>query len=144
MTGAGEVEGPDETEHQFAFQVLERPNGADRGLLSYSNRDGNERRRRRGDRFESTSVTSVAFADTPGIRPSRRRNPSIDTVVFSGVGKWNGSGGYTFEARATDQGEPGRNRDTMSLTIKDSVGHVVATFTGTLDSGNVESSRVGH
>jgi hypothetical protein len=63
-------------------------------------------------------------------------------VVFSGAGKWNGKAGYTFEVRASDRGEPGRQRDTFSLVVKDSRGGVVANVSGTIASGNIQSTRV--
>lgn len=61
----------------------------------------------------------------------------MDSVAFTGAGKWNGKSGYTFDLRATDQGEPGRNRDTFWLIVKDSRGTIVASVSGKLDSGNI-------
>ena len=66
----------------------------------------------------------------------------MDTVAFSGTGKWNGRSGYTFEVVATDRGEPGRHRDTFSIVVKDSRDNVVARVDGTLDGGNIESTRL--
>jgi hypothetical protein len=96
------------------------------------------------NRFESTSITSVIFSDDPAFMPGRPggHRPTIDSVAIYGSGKWNGRSGYTFEARATDQGEPGRHRDTFSIVIKDSHGVIVGTVNGDLDGGNIQSTRL--
>jgi hypothetical protein len=68
----------------------------------------------------------------------------VDTVTFSGTGLWNRRPGYTFDARATDAGEPGRGRDVFAITVRDAGGHVVASVNATISSGNVESLRIRH
>ena len=73
---------------------------------------------------------------------SGKRLPAVDTVVFKGLGKWNGRRGYAFEATATDRGEPGRGRDTFAIVVKNPNGVVVAQVNGTLDGGNIESTRL--
>ena len=50
--------------------------------------------------------------------------------------------GYSFEVLATDQGEPGRHRDTFSLIVRDPSGNVVGNVNGTLDGGNIQSTRL--
>jgi hypothetical protein len=50
--------------------------------------------------------------------------------------------GYTFEARASDEGEPGRGRDRFAITIRDSLGIVVADVDGVLSDGNIQSERL--
>ena len=96
------------------------------------------------DRFEATAITGAVFSDDPAFRPdhSHDRRPATDSVVFVGVGKWNGRSGYTFEAHATDQGEPGRRHDTFALVVKDSHGVVVGSVDGELDGGNIQSTRL--
>jgi hypothetical protein len=94
------------------------------------------------NRFEATSITSVVFADDPAFRPDRGVRPVVDTVRFSGSGRWNGRPGYSFEVVATDHGEPGRGRDTLALIVKDSSDNVVATISGSLDGGNIQSTRL--
>jgi hypothetical protein len=93
--------------------------------------------------FEAMSVTSVVFSDDPAFQPGLGPRPTIDTVRFSGAGKWNGRAGYTFEAVATDQGEPGRRRDTFSLIVRDGAGNVVVNVNGSLGGGNIQSTRLG-
>jgi hypothetical protein len=66
----------------------------------------------------------------------------VDTVEFVGAGQWNGAPGYTFEVRASDAGEPGPNRDTFAITIKDPKGVIVITASGALAGGNIQSQRV--
>ena len=61
----------------------------------------------RGGHFTSTDIQSVAFIDDPGIQPGRSPKTVVDTVTITGTGRWNGRRGYTFEAVATDRGEPG-------------------------------------
>ena len=162
MFGIGRID-EGRTHHHFVFRVSQR-NSREYASLEYwsidsrncdddNDRDGDgdgDRDRDYGRdhrnpirRFESTSVTSVTFTDDPAFKPgSGRREPTIDSVVFTGVGKWNGKSGYTFEARATDQGEPGRQRDTFSLVVKDSRGAVVASLSDRLAAGNVQSTRL--
>ena len=72
----------------------------------------------------------------------RRPKPTVDTAVFSGEGLWNGAAGYTFEARASDEGEPGRGRDTFAITIRDVNGQMVADVRGPLAAGNIQSHRL--
>jgi hypothetical protein len=89
--------------------------------------------RKAKNRFESSVVSSVEFGprDTKG-----------GSVTFTGAGSFNGKSGFTFEARATDKGEPGRGRDTFTLVIKDTKGKVVLDASGTLDHGNVQLTHM--
>jgi hypothetical protein len=93
--------------------------------------------------FEATSVDVVIFSDDPAFRPgSGVQQPTVDTVRFSGKGRFNGRSGFTFEVVAADQGEPGRQRDTFSLTVKDPSGNAVVNVNGRLDGGNIQSTRL--
>jgi hypothetical protein len=97
----------------------------------------------RPDHFEATSIEAVIFSDDPAFEPGEgRRRPRVDTARFWGAGRFNGRSGYTFEAIATDRGEPGRHRDTLSLVIRDPKGNVVVNVSGTLDGGNIQSTRL--
>ena len=95
--------------------------------------------------FQATAITSVTFSDDPAFPPGSKngkRKPTVDTVTIVGKGKWNGKAGYTFEAHATDQGEPGRHRDTFAIVVKDAHGVVVASVTDELGGGNIQSTRL--
>jgi hypothetical protein len=154
--------------HHFAFRVIES-NDREYGRLEYwvseprfCARDDHgydlDRSRNGGDdrdygrphlkasgHFEATSIASIVFSNDPAFRPGRGTRPglpSVDTVSFAGSGKWNGKWGYSFVATATDRGEPGRGRDTFSLVIRDTAGNIVAELTGTLDAGNIQSTRL--
>jgi hypothetical protein len=97
--------------------------------------------------LDSAVITAVNFSDDPGFSPDKDKKnkapkPTVDTVQIIGTGRWNGKAGYTFVLNATDQGEPGRNRDTFSIVVKDARGTIVATVSDTLDGGNIQSTRL--
>ena len=95
------------------------------------------------DVFKSDDIGSIQFSDDPAFRPgSRKKEPTMDFVDVTGTGTWNGASGYTFSASASDRGEPGKNLDTFAITVKNSVGAVVAAFNGTLSGGNIQSRRL--
>lgn len=113
------------------------------GRFGDQDRDYGRDRRKPISQFEATSLTSVVFSNDPGFKPGRRvAAPRVDSVSFSGTGRWNGKAGYQFTVTATDQGEPGKRRDTFSLVIKDSAGRVVASVEGDIDRGNIQSTRL--
>jgi hypothetical protein len=126
--------------HHFEFEVTKRSPGHVHGSLHY--RMQTEHGAHHHGRFVSTSVTSAIFSDDPTIRPSRRSQPSVDTVVMSGAGRWNGMPGYTFVMTAKDAGEPGRGRDSFTLTITSPSGETVLTVSGVLAGGNIQSLPV--
>lgn len=135
---------------EFIFEVRERASG-ERGKLSlkvgYGDKKGKSNKKdqkRKDDRFRSTAVTFVAFSDDPTIRPGRTRRAQVDTVRFQGTGEWNGQAGYTFEVTATDQGEPGRHHEEVTIVIRDSTGQIVAEVAGEPVDGNVQSTRIPH
>jgi len=127
--------------HAIAFAVRERSSGADAGTLRYETLT-KLRGRDTVDRFESTLVTSVSFFDVPGVSPGKRPPSGIDTVLFSGLGTWNGRRGYTFEVIAKDGGEPGRGVDAVAVTVRDGAGAIVASIDGTITAGNIASLRM--
>ena len=67
--------------------------------------------RGRPDRYLAATVTEVVMSDAPGYTPGRNSRTGIDSVVFAGVGSWDGVAGYRFEIAASDRGEPGRGED---------------------------------
>ncbi len=120
--------------YQFALRVIGESNGDDRGRVRLTIPGARE-----SVSFESTGIDAVAFSDDPLIAASRGRRPTFDAVQFSGTGKWRRASGYTFAVAAADAGEPGRGRDTFTMTVRDARGVVVATVTGAIASGNIES-----
>ena len=95
--------------------------------------------------FQSTSIDTVIFIDDPSFTPGRSfwdRKPTSDTVQFSGTGTWNGRSGYTFDAIASDRGEPGGRRDTFAIIVKDTQGREVVRIDDTLSRGNIQSSSL--
>lgn len=133
MSGAGVV-GTDATGVDFAFDV--RESGAERGHIVATVRQG-----RSSALLISLRVDTVFFANDGGFTPGPRPASGIDSVVFSGQARFNGSTGYTYEARATDRGEPGRN-DTFALIVRDATGVEVVNVSGRLAAGNIQSRRV--
>ncbi|HZT76131.1 MAG TPA: DNA/RNA non-specific endonuclease [Vicinamibacterales bacterium] len=123
------------------FGVQEGASGADLGALLYTVRTS-QRGPGQLDTFTSTTVTNVAFFNVPGVSPGHKPASGVDTVSFSGVGRWNGRSGYSFDAVAVDAGEPGRGRDTFAITIRDASGHVVSTANATITDGNIQSLRM--
>ena len=101
-------------------------------------------RTKRDDRFESRSVDFISFSDDPTIRPGHSHRPQVDTVLFSGVGEWNGHRGYRYEVFAQDSHDERRHRESIRVTIWDSNGAVVASFDGELDGGSIRSVRIRH
>ena len=152
MSGEGVVLGGANRYH-FEFQIRENAAG-ERGRfeleVKYAKRTvldkhGKPKREEPEDgKFRSTGITFVAFSDDPTIRPGHSSQPQVDTVLFSGVGTWNRQSGYTFEVRATDQGEPRRHRESISIVIRNGAGQIVAQAAGDLASGNVQSIRIRH
>jgi hypothetical protein len=146
---AGEMTGGGHTDvagvrHEFSFYVRERRSGSEGGYLRLEvERVGRETRANQIGTFVSTSVDSVVFSDNPAFRPSRfAPKPTVDTATMSGVGRWNGAPGYLFSAEALDAGEPGAGRDRFAITIRSPQGSIVATVTGTISAGNIQSNRL--
>ena len=135
MHGGGFIDAGDARNH-FNFDVREGLTIGERGTLTLR-LDYNDLLDP-DDLFVSQAVTSVIFSDNPAYAPGG--NSLVDTVVFAGVGLWNGAGA-TFEAMVSDKGEPG-SQDTFSITVL-VAGDEVATFTGLLlGGGNVQSNRL--
>jgi hypothetical protein len=110
----------------FAFGVQESPTVGERGWVLLKVSGGG-----RNERFAAWRVTDVRFSYSGG----------VDTVVFSGVGYWNGRPGHRFEITAADRGEPGRWLDTFSLKVFAPGGAVVESASGPLQDGNIQSFR---
>ncbi|HEX6162127.1 MAG TPA: HYR domain-containing protein [Vicinamibacterales bacterium] len=119
----------------FAFDVKETAN-AERGWVMVQVRPAPGR----PDRYLSAAVSGVQMSDSPDYTPARSKT-GVDTVVFSGVGYWNGASGYRYEITAADRGEPGRGRDMFSLKIYSPSGELVESAGGVIRDGNIRSLR---
>jgi hypothetical protein len=89
--------------------------------------------------FVAARIASVALFDDPASTPGPYPASGLDTTRVVGTGLVNGAAGYAFELVAADRGEPGRGADTVTLTIRDASGAVVAQTTGVIDAGNVDA-----
>lgn len=127
--------------YEFGFTVRERGDD-ERGRLELQVTD--HQRRGRDDRFRARTTDAVAFSDDPTVRPGRARRPQVDTVLFSGIGEWNGRGGYRYEVFAVDSGDSWRQRESIRITIKAPNGATVAHVDGVLSNGFIESVRLRH
>jgi hypothetical protein len=126
-------------QYVFHFDVVERASGLERAQFSLVTEARTPRRGERPDRFVSETTTAVAFSDDPNIRPALAR---ADSVVFSGVGRWNGIPGYRYAVEATELAGPGRRRETVRITIVDAAGATVASVSGELFAGAIRSVRI--
>jgi hypothetical protein len=136
MAGAGDVQSGNERV-RFSFEVRQRANNSKRGWVMLQVRDGSGR----PDRFLAADVREVRFSNANGYAAGPSRRAADDSVSFTGDGWWNGNPGYRFEINACDHGEPGRGRDTFSLTVFAPNGQVVATATGVLRDGNIRALK---
>jgi hypothetical protein len=136
MAGAGSISG-DGKRTSFMFDVRESPNSVERGWVILQVREGSGR----PERYLSANVTDVTLSNNAGYTPGSFPRSGVDTVVFTGVGAWNGRAGYRYEVTASDRGEPGAGIDTFSMRILSPTGEVVESVSGTLRDGNVQSRR---
>ena len=138
MSGIGMIDEHGE-HHHFAFRVAHHRNGNDgrfeywvddahqcghdddfgRGQISDRGHDDEFGHDQHGppSHFEATSINAVVFYDDRRLDPSRGSRLAVQTVRFSGTGRWNGRGGYTFEVLATDQG--GTNSASRHVLARD-------------------------
>lgn len=134
MHGAGTV-GSGQQRVSFAFDVGASANLDARGWLMVLAKDGAGRPRSFAGR-----VDDVSFSNAEGYAPGRWPASGVDTVMFSGVGYWNGRPGYRFQVTASDRGEPSVN-DTFALVVTSPTGQVVESVSGLLRGGNIQSLR---
>jgi len=139
MNGNGSIEVGGK-EYEFELKVDERVSGPESARLRLVIREKRQGRDVR-NRFDSTGVTSIMFADHPAFNPGKKPTSGIDSVIFNGPGRWNGAAGYSYEVACTDMGEPGRGNDTFSVTIRAPGGAVMASAAGTLTKGNIQSRK---
>ena len=136
MHGAGSV-GSGQQRVSFTFDAGESANQVDRGWLMMLVKDGAGR-----PRSYAGKVDNVSFSNAEGYMPGQSPSSGIDTVVFSGVGWWNGRSGYSFRVTASDRGEPGVNSDMFTIVVTSTTtGQVVESVSGVLRGGNIQSLR---
>lgn len=135
MHGGGTV-GSGQQRVAFTFDVGESANFVERGWLIVLVRDGAGR-----PRSVAGKVDEVSFSNAEGYAPGQVPASGVDTVVFSGVGWWNGHPGYHFQVTASDRGEPGVGNDTFALLVTSPTGDVVEAASGVLRGGNIQSLR---
>jgi hypothetical protein len=101
----------------FGFNVIQDITGL-QGQLQVRARSGK-------DRFHGTVVLTL--------------NVSGNSGTWTGTGRWNGAGGYTFTVSVVDNGTSGKNGDTISIVIKTSGNVTVFTTNGAqpLKGGNI-------
>ena len=140
MHGNGHVTA-DGNKVSFEFDVIESAKKGERGKV-----DLHIGRGRSGEsddeRFEARAVSDVVFSNAPSYSPGKDPKSGIDTVIFTGTGRWDRQDGYSYIATASDRGEPGRGVDTFNIEVKSPNGQVVFTGGGAIGDGNVQSNRV--
>jgi uncharacterized protein len=117
LLGIGQIDGSSRV--TFTFFAQQTPAGDENGWLTLIA----TRPRALPNTFVATSLESVVLAGR--------------AVQFSGTGWWNGRSGFTFVAESADNGEPGRGRDTFSVTVRNPQGDVVLQAAGVLTAGSV-------
>jgi hypothetical protein len=132
MSGAGVVK-TGTTTVNFEFEV--REGATESGTIVATLHQGG-----RPAQLMSLGVDIVFFTNDPAFTPGPQPASGADSVVFSGTASIDGVGGYTFEVRATDRGEPGRH-DTFALVVRDGAGVEVVNAGGTLAAGNIQSKK---
>jgi hypothetical protein len=130
--GAGFVDGGG-ARHHFVFDARDTIVLGEKGSLTLR-----IDRETESDLFVSQIVTSVVFKNNAGVAPGGKA--TADALTLTGIGTWNGAVA-TFEALAVDKGEPAIGNDTVTINIRVG-GRLVSTTHGTLNGGNVQSTRV--
>jgi hypothetical protein len=89
--------------------------------------------------FDLTAIDQMYCWDDARFSEPRSNAP-VDSIWLIGKGKLGNGKIGTIEVTLTDQGEPGRDRDTLSFLIKDNNGVVVLASAGKLaGGGNVQA-----
>jgi alpha-tubulin suppressor-like RCC1 family protein len=142
MKGNGKIGAPNNHEMQFDFDILETRRGVEWGDVGIKVKDTRRRGKSDEDRFDARTVDDVRFWNAPDYGPGKNSKTAIDTVVFSGTGRWDGNNNYKYVVTASDRGEPGKGRDTFTIEITAPNGTVVFSGGGTIESGNIQSTRI--
>ena len=130
MTGGGSVfttdaEGNDDVRVTHGFELHCSPN------ISPNNLEVNWE----GNRFHLESLSTATCTDDPTEDQLPRHAP-IDTLVGTGLGRYNGVSGFKIEFKLTDFGEPG-TKDIAEFTIQTPDGlTTILEVANNLDRGN--------
>ena len=96
----------------------------------------------RPDRYLAADVRDVRFSNSSRLYAGPSMRDAASTrCSSSAVGWWNGAPGYRFEINASDRGEPGRGRDTFSLTVFAPNGRWWQSASGVLRDGNIQAMK---
>jgi hypothetical protein len=91
----------------------------------------------KGNKFHLEDLTFAYCSDEAGYDEGQP-DASFDTYQGEGIGRYNGTAGYTVSWVFTDKGEPGK-MDTARITIKDPSNNVVLAVDGNINSGNQQA-----
>lgn len=91
-----------------------------------------------GNRFHLEGLDQASCSDNPNYDEGQPI-AGFDTYVGVGNGRLNGVSGATVEFTFTDQGEPGKADDTVTILIKDDSNQVVLSVTDSIDQGNQQA-----
>jgi uncharacterized repeat protein (TIGR01451 family) len=95
------------------------------------------RRRGGGGREEVEFLGNSIDARSFGVMSASSAWQAPRAASWIGSGRLNGADGYSYEAQVTDAGEPGRERDSVAVTVRDAAGFVVMQVQGVSRNGNV-------
>jgi len=127
MTGGGSVFEADGTRVTHGFELhCDTEDVPNRLEINWS-----------GHHFHLETLVSAFCYKHPTINAGHPTN-IFNTYVGYGTGRLDGGGGASARWTFTDAGEPGKN-DMATIAIKDSLGKVVLTVSGKLDSGNQQA-----
>ena len=127
MTGGGSIFTADDTRVTHGFELHCDTNIGPNNLEVNWNKNN----------FHLEQVTTMACYDDPALNPLPRPAP-FDTLVGTGIGRFNGVAGYKVSFKLTDNGEPGIT-DFAQIQIQDPQGRLVLFVSGNLHNGNQQA-----
>jgi hypothetical protein len=92
-----------------------------------------------GNRFHLEELEAARCTDNENYDEGKPI-AGIDTFQGSGKGRLNGVSGATVKFTFTDQGEPGKNADTVTIVINDGSSDVLSA-TGAINQGNHQAHK---
>ena len=91
-----------------------------------------------GNRFHLEELLSADCFMDPMLPEPNMPVAGCNTIIAHGVGRYNGTSGYTIDFKFTDVGEPGKN-DFASINVTAPGGTVVLQVSGNLKNGNQQA-----